>query len=87
MLQLVKNPPAHAGDTGDPGSIPGLGRSGGGNGNLLQHSCLEDSTDRGAWWAAVYGVARGRARLSTCTGTVPQAYQQELLSSPSGSQH
>ena len=54
-------------------------------GNLLQYSCLEDSMDRGAWWAAVYGVARGRARLSTCTGTVPQAYQQELLSSPSGS--
>ena len=85
MLQLVKNLPAHAGDTGDPTSIPRLGRSGGGNGNLLQYSCLEDSMDRGAWWAAVNGVAKGQARLSTCTGTVPQAYQQELLGSPSGS--
>ena len=38
--------------------IPGLGRSPrGGNGNLLQYSCLENSIDRGTWWAAVYGVA------------------------------
>ena len=44
-----KEPPANAGDTGDVGSIPGLGRyPGGGNGYLLQHSCLENSTDRGA---------------------------------------
>ena len=43
----VKNPPANAGDTGDSGSIPGLGRSpGGGSGNPLQYSCLENSTDR-----------------------------------------
>ena len=41
---VVKNPPANAGDTGDSGSIPGLGRSpGGGNGNSLQYSCLEKS--------------------------------------------
>ena len=58
MLHLVKNLPAHAGDIGDTDSIPGLGRSGGGNGNLLQYSCLEDSMDRGAWWAAVYGAAK-----------------------------
>ena len=43
---------------GDPGSIPGLGRSPGeGNGNPLQYSCLENSMDRGAWWAPVRGVA------------------------------
>ena len=43
---------------GDPGSIPGLGRSPGeGNGNPLQYSCLENSMDRGAWWATVQGVA------------------------------
>ena len=42
----------------DPGSIPGLRRSSGeGNGNPLQYSCLENSTDRGAWWATVHGVA------------------------------
>ena len=46
---MVKNPPANAGDSG---SIPGLGRSpGGGNGNPLQYSCLEDPMDRGAWQA------------------------------------
>jgi len=49
----------------DPGSIPGLGRSpGGGHGNPLQHSCLENSMDRGAWWAPVHGVTHSRTRLS-----------------------
>ena len=43
MAQLVKNPPANAGDTRDVGSIPGSGRSlGGGHGNPLQYSCLEN---------------------------------------------
>ena len=51
-----KNLPAHAGDARGAGSIPGTGRSpGGGNGNLLQHSCLENSMDRRAWWATVHG--------------------------------
>ena len=59
---VVKNPPAHA---GDPGSIPGSGRSPGeGNGNPLQHFCLENPMDRGAWWAAAHGVAKSRTRLS-----------------------
>ena len=50
---------------GDPGSIPGLGRSPGeGNGNLLQYPCLENLMDRGAWWAAVHGAAKSWARLS-----------------------
>ena len=48
---VVKKPPANGGDTRDVGLIPGSGRSPGvGNGNLLQYSCLENSTDRGAWW-------------------------------------
>ena len=48
--------------TGDLGSIPGLGRSPGeGNGNPLQYPCLENLMDRGAWWAAVHGVAKSRA--------------------------
>ena len=55
-----------AGDIRDMGSIPGSGRSpGGGNGNPLQHCCLENSMDRGNWWATVYGAARGRTWLST----------------------
>ena len=48
-------------DAGDPGLIPGLGRSlGEGNGNPLQCSCLGNPRDGGAWWAAVYGVAQSR---------------------------
>ena len=55
---MVKNLPANAGDTRDAGLIPRLGRSPGiGNGNSLQYSCLENSMDRGAWWATVHGVA------------------------------
>ena len=54
---MVKNPPASAGDIRDVGLIPGLGRSpGGGHGNLLQYSCLENLKDRGAWRATVPGV-------------------------------
>ena len=50
---------------GDPGSIPGLGTSpGGGHGNPLQYACLENSIDRGAWWATVHGVAKSWTRLS-----------------------
>ena len=52
-------------NAGDLGSIPGSGRSsGGGNGNPLQYSGLENPTDRGAWWAAVHGVAQSQTRLS-----------------------
>ena len=53
---VVKNPPSNAGDAG---SIPKLGTSlGEGNGNSLQYFCLENPTDREAWWAAVLGVAK-----------------------------
>ena len=49
---VVKNPPASEGDAREYGPIPGSGRSsGGGNGNPIQHSCLESPMDRGAWWA------------------------------------
>ena len=48
-------------NSGDLGSIPGLGRSPGeGNGNPLQDSCLENSMDGGAWWATVHGVTKSR---------------------------
>ena len=50
---------------GDLGSIPRLGRSpGGGHGNSLQYSCLENPMDRRAWQAIVHGVAKGQTRLS-----------------------
>ena len=52
---------ASACNAGDPGSIPGLGRSPGeGNGNPLQYSCLENSIDRGAWQSTVHGVANSQ---------------------------
>ena len=55
-------------NVGDPGSIPGLGRSPGeGNGNPLQYYCLENPMDRGAWWATVHGVAKSQTRLSDFT--------------------
>ena len=55
---VVKNLPAYAGDTGDMGSTPGLGRSPGeGNGNPLQFSCLGNPMDIGAWQATVHEVA------------------------------
>ena len=51
-------------DAGDLGLIPGLGRSPGeGNGNSLQYSCLENSLNRGAWWAPVHGVAKSQTPL------------------------
>ena len=64
---MVKNPPASAGDERAVGSIPGLGRfPGGGHGNPLQYSCLENPMDRGAWRATVHGVSESRTRLTDC---------------------
>ena len=63
---VVKNLPAKAGDTGDTGSIPGLGRfPREGHGSPLQYSCLENPMDRGAWWATIHGVTRVRHNLVT----------------------
>ena len=54
-----KEPPANAGDVRDEGSIPELERSpGGGHDHPLQYPCLENSMDRGAWWATIYRVAK-----------------------------
>ena len=55
----------NAGDTGDAGSIPELGRTpGGGNGYPFQYSCRENFMDRGLWWATVHWVMKSRTRLS-----------------------
>ena len=64
---MVKSLPANAGDSGDMGLIPGLGRTPEVNGNPLQYSCLENSIDRGAWWATVHGVSKSQTLLSTHT--------------------
>ena len=65
---MVKKLPANEGDTGDLGSISGLGRSPGErNDNPLQYSCLENPMDGGAWQTAVNGVAKSQTRLSNFT--------------------
>ena len=56
---VVNNPPTNAGDAGAAGSIPGSGRSPVvGHNNPLHYSCLENSRDRGVWWAAVHGFPK-----------------------------
>ena len=71
---MVKNFPANVGDAGDAGSVPGLGRSsGGGNGNPLQYSCLENHMDRGAHQATVHSVAK------SCTWLSNWAFRISLL--------
>ena len=61
---VVKNLAASAGDVGDSGLIPGSGTSpGGGQGNPLQYSCLENPMDRRALWAIVHRVAKSQTRL------------------------
>ena len=58
---MVKNLPANAGGAREPGSIPGSGRfPGGGHGNPLQYSCLENPLDRGAWQAIIHMVINSR---------------------------
>ena len=51
---VVKKLPGNAGDSGDPGSVPGSGR---GNGNPIQYSCLKNPMATGTWWAVVHRVA------------------------------
>ena len=62
---VVKNPPANAIDARDTGSISGSGRSlGGGNGNPVQHACLGNLMNRGAWHTTVHGVEKNQTQLS-----------------------
>ena len=69
VVLVVKNPPANAADVSDVGWIPGWWRSpAAGNGNSLQHSCLENPMDRRAWQATVHRIAKNwTLRLSTHT--------------------
>ena len=82
VAQLIKNPPASAGDrrqeTGDTGSIPGLGRSPGvGNGNPLQCTCQESSMDR-VWRATVHRASESDAAVCVrvCTPTPPHTHRR-----------
>ena len=70
MTLAVKNLPANTGDIRDAGSIPGSGRSpGGGHGNPLQYSCLENPIDRGARRATVHRLVKSRTRLKRLSTT------------------
>ena len=61
---MVKNTSTSEGDLRDMGSMPGLGRfPGKGHGKAFHYSCLENSTDRGSWWAIVHRVAKSRTGL------------------------
>ena len=65
---LVKNLPSNTGDARDSGSIPRLRRSpGGGNGNLLQYSCLENPMDREVCQATIHGITKSQTGLSDLT--------------------
>ena len=65
---VVKNLPV---DAGNAGSIPGSGRCpGGGHGNPIQYSCMENSKDRGGWQATIHGVAESRKPLGDLTTTI-----------------
>ena len=65
---VVKNLPASAEDVRDKGSIPGFGRSlGGGHGNPLQYSFLENPMDTGVWWATVRRITKTRLCDLACT--------------------
>ena len=78
MAQEVKN--LSACSAGELGSIPGSGKSPGeGNGNPLQYSCLENSTDRGAWQTAVHGVLWGFPGNSTGKGSMCNAGDLGLI--------
>ena len=71
---MVKNSSASAEDIRNGGLIPGSGRpSGGGYGNLLQSSCLENPVDRGAWWASVHRVTESWAQLNDSAHTTIRA--------------
>ena len=71
VAQLLKNLPDHEGEARDKNSVSGSGRSpGGGNGNPLRYSCLENFMNRGAWQDTVHGVAKSQTQLSSHLGRV-----------------
>ena len=75
---VVKNLPANAGDAGDEGLIPGLGRCPGrGNGNPLQYCCLKNPMDRETWWAMIHGVTKSQTQLSDWVHSLSNYYSED----------
>ena len=82
---VVKNPPANAGDIRDMDSIPGSGRSpGGDHGNPLQYSCLENPMDRGAWRDTIQRVAKSWTRLKPLSTHVHAVNMSDVSTSRAG---
>ena len=78
---VVRNPPANAGDVRDAGVIPGLGKTPGEeSGNPLQYPCLDNSMDRGAWWAMLHRVAKSWAWLKRFSMHACMHYQRAVSS-------
>ena len=72
MEMIYPNPPANAGDIRGVGVIPGSGRfPGGGHGNPLQYSCLENPMGRGAWWATVHRISKSQTPLKQLSMQAP----------------
>ena len=78
---MVKNPPPNAGDARDMvWSLSQEDAPGGGHGNLFQYSCLENPTDRGAWWATVYAITKSQIRLKRLSmHTCSSGWRYKLL--------
>ena len=75
VVLVIKNLPASAGDLRDEGSVPESGRSpGGGHGNPLQYSCLDNHMDRGAWWDTVHRVTKSQIRLKWLSTSTNPTY-------------
>ena len=81
--EVLKNPPANSGDIRDAGLIPESGRSpGGGHGNPLQYSCLENPMDKGTWWATVHRVSQSWTQLKWLSTHTMLKKQNILHSDP-----
>ena len=80
---VVKSLPANAGDVGDSGLIPRLGRSPGArHDHPLQYSCLENPMDRGAWWATLHGVAKSQIWLNNWAQIPAESSLSWLIQEP-----
>ena len=80
VVLVVKNPPTNAGDIRDAGLILGLERfPGGGHGNALQYSCLENPMDRGAWPATVHRVEKSQAWLKQLGSSYRSSNRKSLI--------